>query len=50
MEDRKGWKYLIEGFMREFAASPNVVLILRTYMHTGTGIAADNFNPFLIRQ
>jgi hypothetical protein len=50
MESRKGWKELIESFMREFQHSPNVVLVLRTYMHTGTGIAADNFNPWLIRK
>jgi hypothetical protein len=50
MESRKGWKELVESFMREFQHSPNVVLVLRTYMHTGTGIAADNFNPWLIRK
>lgn len=50
MEGRKGWKELVEGFMREFADSPNVVLILRTYLHTGTGITEDNFNRAAIRK
>ena len=50
MEGRKGWKELAEAFMREFANSTNVVLILRTYIHTGTGISAENFNRAQIRK
>eukprot|EP00602_Paraphysomonas_sp_CaronLab_P000321 CAMPEP_0185031604 /NCGR_PEP_ID=MMETSP1103-20130426/19159_1 /TAXON_ID=36769 /ORGANISM="Paraphysomonas bandaiensis, Strain Caron Lab Isolate" /LENGTH=1396 /DNA_ID=CAMNT_0027567171 /DNA_START=153 /DNA_END=4340 /DNA_ORIENTATION=- len=50
MEGRKGYKELVEGFMREFLNSSNVVLVLRTYMHTGTGISEDNFNIALIRK
>lgn len=58
MEGRKGWKELVEGFMREFSSSTststssstNVVLILRTYLHTGTGISQDNFNREAIRK
>jgi hypothetical protein len=50
MEGRKGWKEMVEGFMREFANATDVVLILRTYLHTGTGISADNFNRGTIRK
>jgi glycosyltransferase involved in cell wall biosynthesis len=51
MEGRKGWKELVEGFMREFSSTNTpVVLILRTYLHTGTGITADNFNRAAIRK
>ncbi len=43
MEDRKGWQELVAGFVSEFR-DENVVLILRTYLHTGLGLAADNFD------
>jgi hypothetical protein len=50
MEDRKGYKELVEGYMREFADNADVVLMLRTYIHSGEGISDENFSPYLIRQ
>ena len=50
MEDRKGYKELVEGYMREFHNRSDVVLVLRTYIHSGQGISDENFSPFLIRK
>lgn len=50
MEDRKGYKELVEGYIREFANNSDVVLVLRTYIHSGQGISDENFSPYLIRQ
>ena len=50
MEDRKGYKELVEGFIKEFHDNPDVVLVLRTYIHSGHGIADENFSPYLIRK
>jgi glycosyltransferase involved in cell wall biosynthesis len=49
MEDRKGYKELVEGYMREFHNNSDVVLVLRTYIHSGQGISDENFSPYLIR-
>lgn len=50
MEDRKGYKELVEGYMKEFHNNSDVVLVLRTYIHSGQGISDENFSPYLIRQ
>lgn len=50
MEDRKGYKELVEGYMQEFANNSDVVLVLRTYIHSGQGISDENFSPYLIRK
>lgn len=50
MEDRKGYKELVEGFMQEFHNNSDVVLVLRTYIHSGQGISDENFSPYLIRK
>lgn len=50
MEDRKGWKEMVEAFVSEFTANDNVVLLLRTYLHTGGGIDEDNFKAEAIRK
>lgn len=49
MEERKGWKELVTAFFREYSfRSDNTVLLLRTYLHTGHGIAKDNFDTSVI--
>jgi glycosyltransferase involved in cell wall biosynthesis len=50
MEERKGYRELVEGFMKEFQSDPRVVLLLRTYLHTGTGLQEENFDLWKIRR
>ena len=49
METRKGWKELVRSYVREFIfQETNVVLILRTYRHSGTGLSEQDFSKKLI--
>jgi hypothetical protein len=50
MEERKGYRELVEGFIREFQFDTRVVLLLRTYLHTGTGLHEENFDLWKIRK
>lgn len=50
MEERKGYKELVQAFMREFTHTAGVVLLLRTYLHSGTGLKDDDFNITSIRR
>jgi glycosyltransferase involved in cell wall biosynthesis len=50
MEDRKGYRELVEAFMREFQFTSKVVLLLRTYLHTGAGLQEENFDIWRIRR
>ena len=43
MEERKGWKDMLEGYFREFTKDDNVVLVLRTYLHLN-GIQENSFD------
>lgn len=44
MEDRKGWQDLIKAYTLEFAATDNVVLLLRTYLHLMGGLTDDVYD------
>jgi hypothetical protein len=51
MEERKGYRELVEAFMREFyLRHQGAVLLLRTYLHTGAGIQEENFDHWKIRR
>jgi hypothetical protein len=54
MESRKGWKELVRAYTAEYlfdppaAGGPGVVLILRTYRHSGGGLSEQDFSRRLI--